>query len=340
MRTAMTAVVVLAQVSFAAEPSLLEKAKQLFKPLPAQFDSKDNPITKEKVELGRQLYFEKRLSKNQDVACNSCHLLTKYGVDGAATSEGHKKQRGDRNSPTVFNAGGHFVQFWDGRAATLEDQAKGPVLNPVEMAMPDAAAVEKVIKSIPGYAPLFKKAFPGEAEPITYDNLAKAIGAFERTLVTPSRFDKFLGGDERALTDAEKKGLELYLATGCTACHMGAGVGGDMFQKLGLVKAVAGLKDQGRFSVTKKDADKFFFKVPSLRNVEKTAPYLHDGSKATLEETVAFMGEYQLGRTLKKEEVDSLTVFLKTLTGDVPKALLVEPRMLAGGKETPKPDPT
>jgi cytochrome c peroxidase len=334
------ALITASSLSFAADPSLLEKSKAIFKPLPSQFDSKDNPITREKVELGRQLYFEKRISKNQDKSCNSCHLLSKFGVDGEPTSEGHKKQRGDRNSPTVFNAGGHFVQFWDGRAATLEEQAKGPVLNPVEMAMPDAAAVEKVLKSIPGYAPLFKKAFPSDAEPITYDNMAKAIGAFERTLVTPSRFDKFLGGDEKALTDAEKKGLDTYLATGCTACHMGAGVGGEMYQKLGLVKPVVGLKDQGRFAITKKDADKFFFKVPSLRNVEKTAPYLHDGSKATLEETVAFMGEYQLGKQLKKEEVESITSFLKTLTGDVPKAWLQEPKMLAPGKDTPKPDPT
>jgi cytochrome c peroxidase len=340
MRTVLTAVVVVSQMVMAAEPTLLEKSKAIFKPLPAQFDSKENPITKEKVELGRQLYFEKRLSKNQDKSCNSCHLLSMYGVDGTPTSEGHKKQHGDRNSPTVLNAGGHFVQFWDGRAATLEDQAKGPVLNPVEMAMPDAATVEKVIKSIPGYAPMFKKAFPADKEPITYDNLAKAIGAFERTLVTPSRFDKYLTGDEKALTDAEKKGLELYLATGCTACHMGATLGGEMYQKLGLVKPVAGLKDEGRFGVTKKDSDKFFFKVPSLRNVEKTAPYFHDGSKATLEEAVAFMGEYQLGRQLKKDEVDSLTVFLKSLTGEVPRAFMVEPKMLAGSKETPKPDPT
>lgn len=340
MRLTLTAVAVASSLSLAAEPSLLEKSKQLFKPLPSQFDSKDNPITKEKVELGRQLYFEKRLSKNQDKSCNSCHLLSKYGVDGEPTSEGHKKQRGDRNSPSVFNAGGHFVQFWDGRAATLEDQAKGPVLNPVEMAMADEASVVKVLKSIPGYAPLFKKAFPANAEPITYDNMAKAIGAFERTLVTPSRFDKFLSGDEKALNDAEKKGLALYLDTGCTACHMGPAFGGEMYQKLGLVKPVVGLKDQGRFAITKKDSDKFFFKVPSLRNVEKTGPYLHDGSKATLEETVAFMGEYQLGKQLKKEEVDSLTAFLKTLTGDVPKAWLQEPKMLAPGKDTPKPDPT
>lgn len=340
MRTMTTLAVLFAGVALAGEPSLLERSKQVFKPLPAQFDSKDNPITKEKVELGRQLYFEKRISKNQDLSCNSCHLLSKYGVDNAPTSEGHKKQHGDRNSPTVFNAGGHVAQFWDGRAATLEDQAKGPVLNPVEMAMADAAAVEAVLKSIPGYAPLFKKAFPADKEPITYDNFAKAVGAFERTLTTPSRFDKFLGGDEKALTDAEKKGLETYLATGCTACHMGTGVGGELYQKLGLVKPVPGLKDEGRAKVTKQDSDKYFFKVPSLRNIEKTAPYLHDGSKATLEETIAFMAEYQLGKQLKKEEVDSVAVFLKSLTGEVSKAVMKEPKALPASKTTPKPDPT
>lgn len=340
MRATMMAMVTVAGLAMAAEPTLLEKSKALFKPLPAQFDSKDNPITREKVALGRQLYFEKRMSKNQDKSCDSCHLLSRYGVDNEATSEGHKKQRGDRNSPTVFNAGAHLAQFWDGRAATLEDQAKGPVLNPVEMSMPDAAFVEKVIASIPGYAPLFKKAFPGEANPITYDNIAKAIGAFERTLVLPSRFDKFLTGDEKALTEAEKKGLETYLAAGCTACHLGEGVGGAMYQKLGLVKPVPGLKDEGRAKVTKLETDKFFFKVPGLRNVEMTAPYLHDGSKKTLEETIAFMGEYQLGKQLTKEEVDSIATFLKSLTGVLPKAMIAEPKALPAGKLTPKPDPS
>lgn len=339
MRVAMFAAVTAAGVSLAAEPTLLEKSKALFKPLPAQFDSKDNPVTKEKVELGRQLYFEKRLSKNQELACNSCHQLAKYGVDGEPTSPGHKGQRGDRNSPTVFNAGNHVAQFWDGRAATLEDQAKGPVLNPGEMAMPSEAHVVKTIKSIPGYEAMFKKAFPADKDPITYDNIARAIGAFERTLATPSRFDKFLGGDEKALSADEKKGLEAYLSAGCTACHMGEGLGGGMYQKLGLVKPVPGLKDEGRAKVTKSEAEKFFFKVPSLRNVEKTAPYLHDGSKKTLEETIAFMGEYQLGKQLKKEEVASISTFLKALTGEVPAAMVAEPKPLPGGKDTPKADP-
>jgi cytochrome c peroxidase len=326
--------------SFAAEPTLDDQAKSLFKPLSKQFDSKDNAITTEKVALGKLLFFDKRLSKNQDVSCNSCHGLSTYGVDGQPTSSGHKKQKGDRNSPTVFNAGAHFVQFWDGRAATLEDQAKGPVLNPVEMAMPDAAAVEKVISSIPGYEPLFKKAFPAESKPLTYDTIARAIGAFERTLATPSRFDAYLTGDSKALTDAEKAGLKTFMTVGCTACHNGEGVGGGMYQKLGLVAPVPGLKDEGRAKVTKNAADQFMFKVPSLRNCEKTGPYLHDGSLASLDETVKFMAKYQLGRELKADEVSSIVTFLKSLTGTLPKDAIVEPKALASGKSTPKPDPS
>ncbi len=336
MRTLVLASLTLSAVAAAQSP-LLDQAKLIFKPLPKQYDSKDNPITKEKVELGRQLYFEPRMSKSQQISCNSCHLLSKYGVDGEPTSPGHKGLRGDRNSPTVFNAGSHIAQFWDGRAPTLEEQAKGPVLNPVEMAMPEPAAVEKVIASIPGYAPMFKKAFPKEANPITYDNIAKAIGAFERTLVTPSRFDTYLGGDDKALTDAEKKGLQTYINTGCTMCHVGENLGAATYQKLGLMKPVPGVKDLGRFSVTKVEADKFFFKVPSLRNIEMTGPYLHDGSLKTLEETVAFMGEYQLGRKLPKEDVASISTFLKSLTGALPPAMIAEPKLLPAGKDTPKP---
>jgi cytochrome c peroxidase len=338
MRTVFVAVVTLASVALAA-PSLEEQAKAVFKPLPKAFESKDNPITKEKVALGRQLFFEVRLSKNHDVSCNSCHDLAKYGVDGAPFSTGHKKQLGGRNAPTVYNAGDHIAQFWDGRAATLEDQAKGPVLNPVEMAMKDDASVVAVIESIPGYLPMFKKAFPGEEKPITYDNIAKAIGAFERTLVTPSKLDKFIEGDSKALNDAEKAGLAKFMEVGCTACHMGEGVGAGMYQKLGLVKPVPGLKDNGRFEATKKDADKGFFKVPSLRNIEKTGPYLHDGSVKTLEEAVTFMANYQLGKELKKEEVDSIVTFLKALTGPLPKDVKA-PKPLPSGKSTPKPDPT
>ncbi len=324
-----------------AGDATLAKAKGLFKPLPARFESPKNPITPEKVTLGRQLYFEKRLSKNHDVSCNSCHDLATFGVDNKPTSEGHRKQLGERNSPTVYNAGGHFVQFWDGRAADVEEQAKGPVLNPVEMAMKDEASVVAVLKSIPGYEPLFKAAFPGDADAITYDNMAKAIGAFERTLVTPSRFDKYLGGDEAALSAEEKQGIEDFLAAGCTACHMGEHLGAAMYQKWGLVKPVPDLKDVGRSAISKNEGEKFFFKVPTLRNVEKTAPYLHDGSEPSLEGAIAKMGEFQLGRTLTEAQVASIALFMKALTGELPPAEhLAEPPALPGSKTTPKPDPT
>lgn len=340
MRTILLTAVTLSSLALAADPTLEDIAKQTFKPLPKLFESKDNACTKEKIELGKLLFFDKRLSKNHDVSCNSCHDVAKYGVDGEPTSTGHKKQKGGRNAPTVYNAGNHIAQFWDGRAATLEEQAKGPVLNPIEMAMKDAASVEAVVASIPGYEPLFKKAFPGEEKPITYDNIAKAIGAYERTLVTPSKFDKYLAGDAKALNDKEKAGLKLFIDTGCTACHNGEAVGGGLFQKFGLVKPVKDLKDLGRFEATKKDADKFFFKVPSLRNIEKTAPYFHDGATKTLEEAVTVMADVQLGKELKKEEVASIVTFLKTLTGELPKDAIKAPRALPSGKTTPKPDPT
>ena len=326
-------------LALAAEPSLQDRARQVFKPLPARFDSTDNPVTPEKVTLGKLLFFDPRLSRNQDVSCNSCHDVASYGVDGTAVSTGHRKQQGDRNAPTVYNAGAHLAQFWDGRAGSLEDQAKGPVLNPKEMAMKDAASVEAVVASIPGYEPLFRRAFPGQARPITYDAIARAIGAFERTLVTPSRFDAYLLGDARALSEGEQAGLAAFMTAGCTACHNGVGVGGGMYQKLGLVEAVPGLKDQGRFGVTKLAADRFLFKVPSLRNIARTGPYLHDGSVAKLDQVVTFMARHQLGKTLAPDQVASVVTFLGALTGPLPTDL-TPPPALPSGKTTPRPDPT
>lgn len=339
MRLAAALLCLTSVLAFAAEPTLEERAKGFFKPLPKQYDSKDNPITPAKVALGRQLYFDKRFSKNQDVACASCHDLAKYGVDGEQFSTGHKGQKGGRNAPTVYNAGNHIAQFWDGRAPTLEEQAKGPVMNPVEMAMAGKDAVEKVLKSIPDYGKAFKKAFPKDKDPVTLDNMALAIGAFERTLVTPSRFDKYLAGNAKALTDAEKAGLKLFIDVNCTMCHTGEAVGGSMFMKLGMVQPWPNLKDQGRFEATKNEADKFFFRVPSLRNVEKTGPYLHDGSVKTLDEMVTLMAKHQLGKELKPDEVASIVTFLKALTGELPKNLAA-PKLPASGKDTPKPDPS
>lgn len=313
---------------------------RMFKPLPAAMDSASNPATPAKIELGRMLYYETRLSKSQKFSCNSCHLLDKYGVDNEATSEGHKGQRGDRNSPTSYNAAGHISQFWDGRASDVEAQAKGPVLNPVEMAMPDEKTVIATITSMPEYVALFAKAFPGEKQPVNYDNMAKAIGAFERKLVTPSRWDKFLAGDQKALTDAEKAGFLKFVDAGCSNCHMGAYVGGSMYQKLGVVKSYPGLKDDGRMKATKKAEDKFFFKVPSLRNIDKTFPYFHDGQVKTLDEAIVKMGDYQQGKKLTPADVASIATWLKTLTGPLPLDYIKAPKLPASTAKTPKPSLT
>jgi len=310
----------------------------IFKALPPVMDSAANPISDAKVALGRMLYFDARLSRGQDVSCNSCHVLSHYGVDNQPVSDGYKGQKGTRNSPTVYNAAGHFVQFWDGRAANVEEQAKGPILNPVEMAMPDEKRVLAMIGSMPEYVEAFQKAFPGEKHPATFDNLAKAIGAFERNLVTVSRWDKFLGGDQAALSDAEKAGLNEFLDVGCQTCHNGIYVGGSMFQKLGLAKPWDNVKDPGRFSVTKQETDRMVFKVPTLRNIEKTAPYYHDGSVSTLDEAVRQMADHQLARTLSKEETDSIVGFLKALTGELPAEYIKEPALPKSTGKTPKPD--
>jgi cytochrome c peroxidase len=320
------------------KPSVeVEAAKlQVFKTLPAVMESAGNPVTEEKVTLGRMLYYEPRLSKGHDISCNTCHLLNKYGVDEGPVSVGHKGQKGNRNAPTVYNAAGHFVQFWDGRAATIEDQAKGPVLNPVEMAMPNEKQALTVLKSIPEYVQLFQKAFPGEKDPVTYDNMAKAIGAFERKLVTASRWDKFLAGDQAALTDVEKAGLNNYLEAGCQTCHNGVYLGGSIFQKLGAVVPWENTSDLGRFAVTKQEPDKMMFKVPSLRNIEKTGPYYHDGSIRTLDEAVVQMGEHQLGKELKPEEIASIVTFLKALTGELPADYIKQPELPKSTAKTPK----
>jgi cytochrome c peroxidase len=299
---------------------------KLFAPLPAMVDSKSNPVTEAKVNLGRMLYFDKRLSKSGQFSCNSCHDLARYGVDGEPTSLGHNNQRGDRNSPTVYNAAGHLAQFWDGRASDVEEQAKGPVLNPVEMAMPTAAEVVAFLKSKPGYVQAFKEAFPGEKDPVTFDNMARAIGAFERRLVTPSRWDKFLQGDAKALSDAEKTGLSKFLEAGCATCHMGPYLGGNMFQKLG-VKPYPEQRDPGRYQVTKSEADRMMFKVPSLRNIDKTGPYFHNGKVPKLEMAVAHMADYQLGRVLSAAEIQSIITFLRTLTGPLPAEYIKEPKL-------------
>jgi cytochrome c peroxidase len=312
-----------AEASKAFNPRLLRR----FTPLRARMDSLENPASEDKIALGRMLYFDKRLSRNQDVACNSCHHLDAYGVDGQPNSVGDKGQHGGRNSPTVYNAAGYLAQFWDGRARDVEEQAKGPILNPVEMAMPSAAAVVARLKSIPGYVTAFEKAFPANKDALTYDNLGRAIGAFERGLTTPARWDKFLLGDKTALTAGEMEGLKVFTNVGCMVCHTGELLGGNSYQRAGAVEPWATQSDVGRESVTKNANDKMMFKVPTLRNIEKTAPYFHDGSAKTLEDAVHVMGRHQLGLDLSNEEVTSIVTWLHSVTGELPTAYIAEPQL-------------
>lgn len=295
--------------------------------LPPAIENAANPITPAKVELGRMLYFDPRLSKDRDVSCNSCHDLARYGVDGKPVSTGHRGQTGARNSPTVYHAAGHFTQFWDGRAVDVEEQAKGPVLNPVEMAMSSGEEVETRLRAVRGYTEAFARAFPGEAQPVTFDNAARAIAAFERKLVTPSRWDKFMKGDRAALTAEEFEGHHEFMHTGCASCHNGPYVGGRSFQKLGAEKPWPDATDPGRYGVTRAATDRMMFKVPSLRNVEKTAPYFHNGKVATLDEAVRLMGEHQLNTKLTPAQVKSITAWLRTLTGELPKDLIRPPKL-------------
>lgn len=323
-----------------ADPGTLrERARGLFEPVPEKATTPDNPITPAKVELGRMLYYDERLSKSQEISCNTCHLLDEYGVDHEPTSIGHGGERGERNAPTVYNAALHISQFWDGRAADVEEQAKGPVLNPIEMGMPSPDYVLRVLRSIPGYAPLFAKAFPDEEDPIDYDNVAKAIGAFERQLMTPAPFDAFLEGDDDALSGAQLAGFETYLRAGCTTCHRGVAVGGGMYMKLGLVKPYP-VEDVGRYAVTGEEADQHVFKVPSLRNVTQTGPWFHDGSIGSLDEAVRLMAEHQIGKDLTDAEVASILAFLGSLTGEIPGDYIARPELPESGPETPAPDPS
>jgi len=314
-----------------------ESALKLFRPLPAVMESPDNPVTDAKVKLGRMLYYEKRLSANQQISCNTCHPLDAYGSETDSVSTGFKNQKGSRNAPTVYNAAGHFVQFWDGRAATVEEQAKGPVLNPVEMALTSDAAAVRVLASIPEYVALFKESFPKDKDPVSFDNMALAIGAFERGLVTPSRWDRFLSGDESALSDDEKAGFNRFVAAGCATCHNGAYVGGNSFQRLGVAKPWPNESDVGRAQVTNQNADRLVFKVPSLRNISKTGPYFHDGSVPTLDQAIRQMAVHQRGTQLSSADVKSIITWLNSLTGQIPAAYIELPALPKSTATTPGP---
>ena len=298
------------------------KARSLFGTITESPENENNTITTEKVTLGKKLYFETRLSKDNTQSCNTCHNVETYGVDNKSFSEGNDGKLGGRNSPTTFNAAFHLSQFWDGREPDVEGQAGGPILNPVEMAMASEKDVIDRLSKIEEYIKLFAQAFPEEKNAISYDNLKKAIGAYERKLITPSKFDKYIAGDNKALNTDEKKGLQTYINSGCITCHSGALLGGNMYQKFGLFDdywkyTKSENIDNGRFDVTGNEADKYFFKVPSLRNIEKTYPYFHDGSVATLEESIKIMAKTQVNKDLSDTEISEIVTFLKTLTADI-----------------------
>ncbi|MEY3013275.1 MAG: hypothetical protein RIT45_2010 [Pseudomonadota bacterium] len=320
--------------------ALRAKAKALFGTPPAVVENKDNPQSEAKVALGRVLFHDARLSKDDTISCNSCHTLANFGVDGEPTSKGVGGGRGDRNSPTVLFSAGHFRQFWDGRAADVEEQAKGPVLNPGEMAMPDAGAVEAKLQAIPGYVTMFKAAFPEAGDnPVTFDNMAKAIASFERTLNPPAPFDAWLGGKDGAMGEDAIAGLQTFVDTGCTTCHNGPLFGARIYQKLGLVEPWPSTEDEGRKKETGKEEDKFFFKVPSLRNVAKTGPYFHDGKTTDLAAAVKLMAKHQLGRQLSDDDTGKLVAFLGALTSELPAGFADAPQRPENGPAPADPAP-
>lgn len=306
---------------------LMQSAQQIFKPIPSVVPAvKNNAITHEKIELGKMLFFDPRLSASQIISCNSCHNLSTGGVDAGPTSIGHAWQKGPRRAPTVFNAVFNIAQFWDGRAEDLKAQAKGPMQAGVEMnATP--ASVEATLRSMPGYVEQFKKAFPQEDSAVTFDNVARALEAFEATLITPgSHFDQFLEGDGNALTTKQKDGLKLFMDKGCSACHNGINVGGKGYFPFGVVEKpgadILPRNDKGRFAVTKTASDEYVFRAGPLRNVALRAPYFHSGQVWSLKQAVAIMGASQLGQQLTDQEEDAIVEFLQTLTGEQPNVEL------------------
>lgn len=294
---------------------LIRQASRYFSPLPTTMPGSEN-TNLDKIALGKKLFNDTRLSINDSQSCASCHKLDNNfaGVDNLPVSPGANNQLGSRNSPSVLNAGFQRLQFWDGRANDLVEQARGPILNPIEMGMPDEKTVESKIQAIQEYKQAFTKAFPAENPPISFHNITEAIAAFERTLITPSRFDDFLKGDSQALSAAEQAGLKVFIKADCKSCHDGVLLGGESLEKLGQKTPYANQSDQGLYALTGNESDRMVFKVPQLRNVALTAPYFHDGSVSTLEEAVRLMGKLQLDNELSTQDVGEIVIFLKSLT--------------------------
>lgn len=322
-----------------ADP-LRDTARQFFQPIPATVNEiRGVAITDAQIDLGRSLFFEPRLSRSQVISCNSCHNLGTGGADNVPTSIGHGWQKGPRNSPTVFNAVFNVAQFWDGRAADLMEQAKGPVQAAVEMNN-TPERVEATLRSIPGYVSAFTQAFPEESQPVTFDNMARAIEAFEATLVTPdSRFDQFLAG-KGSLDAQERTGLQLFIDKGCVACHSGVNLGGQAYFAFGAVQRphanILPPADKGRAALTRSSTDEYVFRAAPLRNVGLTAPYFHSGQVWDLREAVAVMGASQLGHAMAEAETDAIARFLRTLDGRPPR--VEYPILPLGTDQTPRPE--
>ncbi|MEX0375035.1 cytochrome-c peroxidase [Spiribacter pallidus] len=327
----------------AAEDAMLERAQMLFEPIPqsaADHIGDRNPITPEKVELGKMLFFDPRLSASQTISCNTCHNVGMGGDDNIPSSVGHDWQRGPRNSPTIFNAVFNVAQFWDGRAEDLTEQAKGPIQAGVEMNN-TPSNLEATLNSIDEYVGAFEAAFPESENAVSFDNTAKALEVYQATLITPdSPFDQYLKGDTDALTDQQLAGLDAFMNKGCVACHNGVNVGGQGYYPFGVINRpgadILPEADRGRAQVTETAADEYVFRSPSLRNVELTAPYFHSGNVWSLREAVSIMNDAQLNSLLTEEDVDNVTAFLRSLTGKQPE--VEYPVLPISTDETPMPD--
>ena len=325
----------------ATDDPLTLQARAIFKPIPNKPpELAGNPATPEKVALGAMLYFDPRISATHSISCASCHNIGLGGADNSPTSAGFHGTRGGRNSPTVFNAAFNVSQFWDGRAADLEQQAGGPMVNPVEMASSKSHVAEQ-LAALPQYRVAFAKVFSGEPTPVSLANAQKAIAVFEATLTTPNApFDRFLRGDATALDANQKAGLSLFMTTGCASCHSGVNLGGSMYAKFGAVAPPDAkyrpVGDKGRGGVTGKPSDDDFYKVPTLRNITLTAPYFHTGSEQDLAIAIDVMARAQLGKSLTPSEIARIQAFLGTLTGDHPQ--IIEPRLPASDARSPLPD--
>lgn len=332
----------------AAEPTLattsdelILQARDQFKPIPINAPAIEGvEATPAMIALGKALFFDPRLSATHSISCASCHYPGLGGADNSPASAGFHGERGGRNAPTVFNAVFNFVQFWDGRAKDLVEQAGGPLVNPVEMASPKEHVTEQLL-ALPGYKPLFVAAFPGQDAPVTLENAQKAIAAFEATLITPNApFDRFLRGEANALDAQQKAGLQLFMDKGCAACHSGENVGGSMYQKFGIAAdpgpAYRPAADKGRGAITGNAAEDYFYKVPTLRNITLTAPYFHTGAEPDLKKAIDVMAETQLGQKLTPQETDKIAAFLASLTGDQPEIAI--PQLPASDAKSPPPE--